>query len=76
PGIVQLLCNVHQEMSAFIVVLKNPYYTRPAADGRFLIADVPPGKHRLRCWHERTGEHTYEVDVPATGTVKVALAID
>lgn len=76
PGTVQLLCNVHQEMSGFIVVLKNPYFVRAASDGNFRIAEVPAGKHRLRCWHERTGERTYEVDVPATGTVKVVLALN
>jgi plastocyanin len=76
PGVVQLLCNVHQEMSGFIVILKNPYFARTAADGSFLIQGVPPGKHRLRCWHEAMGERTYEVEVPATGAVKLTLTVD
>jgi plastocyanin len=76
PGIVKLLCNVHQEMSAFIVVVKNPYFARPAADGSFRIADVPAGKHVLRCWHEGVGERTFEVEVPASGAVKATLAVN
>ncbi|MGI9101447.1 MAG: plastocyanin/azurin family copper-binding protein [Terriglobales bacterium] len=76
PGVVQLLCNVHQEMSAFIVVVKNPYFARPHDDGSFRIAGVPAGKHRLRCWHERLGERVWVVNVPANGAVSQNLAME
>ncbi len=69
PGIVQVLCNVHLEMSAVIVVLPNPYFARTAPDGSFRITGVPPGRHRIRCWHERLAAIEVEVDVPAAGTV-------
>ncbi len=69
PGIVELLCNVHQEMSAYIVVLKNPYFARPQSDGSFRIAGVPAGRHRLRWWHERLGEVTREVEVTPASVV-------
>ncbi|MFQ5662640.1 MAG: methylamine utilization protein [Terriglobia bacterium] len=75
PGIVELLCNVHLEMSAYIVVVKNPYFARTGADGRFRIAGVPPGRHRLRGWHERLAAHEQEIEVPAKGTVKVIFAL-
>ncbi len=35
PGVVELLCNVHLEMSAYIVVVKNPYFAQTKADGTF-----------------------------------------
>ncbi len=69
PGVVEVLCNVHQEMSAYIVVLSNPYFARTSGDGSYRIAGVPPGSHRLRCWHERLGERSLTVQVPATGAV-------
>ena len=72
PGVVQLLCNVHLEMSGYIVVLKNPYFARTAADGTYRIAGVPAGKHRVRCWHERFPEQAKVVDVPTNG----AAALD
>ncbi len=71
PGIVELLCNVHLEMSGFIVVVKNPYFARTSADGSFRIVDVPAGSHRLRCWHERLPAQERSVEVPKTGIVTV-----
>lgn len=69
PGVVPLLCNVHLEMSAYIVVLKNPYFARTAADGTYRIEGVPAGRHRLRCWHENFPEQSRAVEVPASGSV-------
>jgi plastocyanin len=69
PGVVQLLCNVHLEMSGFIVVLPNPYFARVNPDGTYRIAGVPAGRHRVRCWRE-TGEIEQTVEVPSTGLAK------
>ncbi len=74
-GIVELLCNVHLEMSAYIVVVPNHYFAQAAADGRFRITGIPAGHHRLRCWHERLAPQFLEVDVPADGTVQVEFNI-
>lgn len=75
PGVVELLCNVHLEMSAYILVLKNPYFTRTASDGTYRIAKVPAGQHRLRCWHERHPAQERVVEVPETGSVTVDFSI-
>ncbi|HEU5451034.1 MAG TPA: hypothetical protein VFU76_03560 [Terriglobales bacterium] len=74
-GVVQLQCNVHQEMSAYIVVLKNPYFTVAAAGQRFRIANVPPGRHRVRCWQEELGTKDVTVEVPERGSVKADCAM-
>lgn len=76
PGVVELLCNVHLEMSGFIVVLKNPYFARTDANGIFRIADVPPGPHRVRCWHERLPAQERTVDVPSTGSVNIDFVME
>ncbi len=75
PGVVELLCNVHLEMSAYIVVVKNPYFAQPKADGTFRIENVPPGRHRLRSWHQRLPAREQEVEVPAEGTAQVLFEI-
>ncbi len=43
PGEVLVLCNIHMEMEARILVLKDPYFSPVAADGRFEIRDVRAG---------------------------------
>lgn len=53
PGIVKLLCNVHDEMLAFILVLENPYYALTDSSGRFTIPSVPPGRYPVKVWHEK-----------------------
>lgn len=76
PGVVQLLCNVHQEMSAFIVVVKSPFFARTAADGSFRIDNVPAGRHRVRIWHEAMDERSYDVEIAAAGITKTTIRLD
>ena len=52
PGVVPLLCNVHPEMSAYVVVVPTPYFAVTDADGSYKIADVPDGQYTAVAWHE------------------------
>jgi plastocyanin len=47
-------CDLHPWMSAWAVVMKHPYYAVTDADGHFSL-DVPPGRYKLRIWHEVLG---------------------
>jgi plastocyanin len=49
-GIFPVYCNIHPQMVAHVVVLTNPFYTRPAADGRFRIRGIPPGRYQAVAW--------------------------
>jgi plastocyanin len=51
-GVVPLLCNVHPEMSAYIVVTPTPYFVVTDADGSYKIAGVPDGQYTVSTWHE------------------------
>lgn len=51
PGIAVLGCNIHDGMSAWVVVADTPWSARSAADGRARIESIPPGSYRLRVWH-------------------------
>lgn len=53
PGVVELLCNVHAEMSAFIVVIDSPYSATVQVDGAYELAQVPAGTFDVVVWHER-----------------------
>ena len=87
PGIVELRCDVHAEMSAYIMVLKNPYWAITDDQGNFEIPDsaqlgqnglkgvpgLPAGKYVLKTWHEKLQSTKQEVEVPKEGEVVVSL---
>ncbi len=72
---VPLLCNVHAEMSAFVVVIDNPYFGVTEKDGSFRIENVPPGAYRLKTWHEKLRSVEQEVKVESGKTVEVSFLI-
>jgi len=76
PGIVRVYCNVHPQMSAVVVVRDNPYFTKAAADGAFVIEDVPAGKYELKAWQERAGEGSVEITIAAQGDTSAELTLD
>ncbi|HEY0711412.1 MAG TPA: hypothetical protein VGF45_01970 [Polyangia bacterium] len=54
PGVVRIGCNLHANMSAFVVVVEAPHYVVAAPDGRFSFRSVAPGRYRLRAYNDRT----------------------
>lgn len=71
PGVVTLLCNVHSEMSAYVVVVETPYFTLTDREGHFAIDGVPPGSYQLKFWHEMLAGEPRPVAVEADTTVTV-----
>jgi plastocyanin len=65
PGVVRVYCNVHQSMVGYVLVLDTPYFTQPAADGSFTLANLPKGPGKLTVWHEQTDPWTAAVALPA-----------
>lgn len=51
PGIAVLGCNIHDAMTAWVVVVETPYYGRSATAGSVAMNQVPAGNYRLRVWH-------------------------
>ena len=51
PGVAVLGCNIHDSMSAWIVVADTPWSARSAAGGSVRIEAIPPGNYKLRLWH-------------------------
>lgn len=71
-----MLCNVHPEMEAWILVLQNSYYTAVLDDGSYLIENVPPGNYELIAWHERYSLQKVKIHVPATGKVHANISLN
>ncbi len=73
PGVVTLLCNVHPEMSGFIIVSPTPYFAETGADGEYNLADVPDGQYTLTAWHEGKKVQSRKITVTGATTADVAL---
>jgi plastocyanin len=73
-GVASLLCNVHPEMSGYVVVVPTPYFAVTDKDGNFEIKNVPAGKYTLKTWSEDGKPTTQAVDVGgATTTVDLTV---
>jgi hypothetical protein len=57
-------------MRAYLIVADGPAAVA-GPDGTFTIRDVPPGTYTVTAWHERLGEKTTRVTVPAQGAARV-----
>ncbi len=73
-GDVPLLCNVHPEMSGYIVVVPTPYFALTDKEGNFTIKNVPPGQYSLKTWSEEAKPGTQAVTVgPAITSVSLTV---
>ena len=73
PGVVPLLCNVHPEMSGYVIVSPTPYFTETDASGNYKIENVPDGNYTVTAWHE--GAKTSTKQVPVSGDTKADLTV-
>jgi plastocyanin len=89
PGMVEVRCDVHAEMAAYIMVMKTPYFAVTDAQGRFEIpdsdylnqsgitgvTDIPPGKYFIKTRHEKLKSKKQAVVVPQNGTISIQLEL-
>ena len=66
-----MLCNVHPELEAWVLVLQNGYFYKTDKDGKYEIKNVPPGKYELKVWHEKIKGKPQEVEITSDETVIV-----
>lgn len=61
--IVEIHCDAHNWMSAWIVTADHPYVVVTDRSGRFSIGDVPPGGYEIAAWHPVLGTVTTRTNV-------------
>src|ERR1039458_8205836 len=74
PGAVALLCNVHPEMSGYIVVVPTPYFALTSQSGEYRIENVPDGSYSLTAWHDE-GIKSQSKHVEVTGDAKADFTL-
>ncbi len=74
PGVVSLLCNVHPEMAAYVIVSPTPYFAETDKDGEFKIENVPDGAYTVTAWHEGAKNKSNPVKVAGDTSVDITLS--
>ena len=74
PGVASLLCNVHPEMSGYIVVVPTPYHATTDKSGNFKIENVPDGQYNVVAWHEGVKNNSTKA-VTVSGDTKADLTL-
>ena len=65
---IEVKCDIHPWMSAWMFVTDSPYTAVTGADGSFTIPDVPAGEYKVELWHEKLGKGKGTVKVNEDGT--------
>lgn len=73
-GPVRLNCNIHNWMRGWLVVTDEAAAVT-GVDGRFSIANVPPGTYELRVWHESLKGAPQKVTVTSGKSTDLALTL-
>lgn len=91
PGVMDIQCDAHSHMRAWMVVRPDPYVAVTDDRGAFQITDIPPGAYKVMAWHEswevkgadKGGRPIYgepviltkEITIPSKGEAKVVFEL-
>jgi hypothetical protein len=70
PGMVQVFCDIHSNMSAYVLVVDTPFVTQPDDAGDYSFPDLPEGTYTLKVWHPNLGERSMKVTVEDAGVTQ------
>jgi plastocyanin len=71
---VPFKCDVHGWMNAYVGVLDHPYYAVTKDDGKFELANLPPGTYTIEAWHEKLGPMTQSVTIGPKETKDITFS--
>lgn len=66
-GVVTLGCNIHDQMSAFIVIVDTPHFATTAANGRASLRELDAGRYTLRVWYPDMRDEPKPQSITLTG---------
>jgi plastocyanin len=73
-GVVTLGCNIHDQMSAFILVVDTPFFEKTGDDGRAALRDVSPGRYTLHVWYPDMRDEPQPQNVTVGGEERVSVS--
>jgi plastocyanin len=70
---IEIKCDIHPWMRAYLGVFDHPYFALSGEDGRFALEDLPPGEYTVEVWHERLGTRSQKVSLGAKEAKEIEL---
>jgi plastocyanin len=61
PGVVKIGCNIHDWMSAIILVLPNDHFAVTREDGTFSLPGLVGGQYTIAAWHAQSRDKTEDI---------------
>jgi plastocyanin len=74
PGIIPLFCNVHPDMTGYLVVSPTPYFATTDKTGAYTIENVPDGDYTLTAWNEGAKSKSNPVKVAGDTSADFTLS--
>lgn len=74
PGVINLHCDIHPDMVAYVVVTPNHAFTFPDDTGRYRLPALPPGTYTVRVFHPRWGEIQRRAEISKHGDTRLDLS--
>ncbi len=71
-----ILCHIHPEMEAYVVVIPTRYYGVVDAEGAFRIENLPLGTYPLHVWHPRAEPFQRTVRIRGDNTLKLEIQLE
>jgi plastocyanin len=65
---IELKCDIHPWMNAWLIVEDTPYVAVTDADGNFSIPGLKAGDYKVKVWHEKLGKADGKVTVKEDGS--------
>ena len=75
PGVVTIGCNIHDRMTAYIVVVDTPYFAATSKDGQVTLPNVAAGKYVVRVWHADLKADAAAVTLATTGRETLSFTL-
>lgn len=73
-GLAVIMCSIHPDMGAYIMVVDTPYYAVTDKEGRYRISGVPNGRYKVDVWHESGAGKKSETVIGGDSQLDIALA--
>ena len=76
PGLVQVYCNIHPHMAAYLMIVDSARHGVADSDGVITLRAIPAGRQTVKGWNARGGMWTRQVTVRPARTTTVTVEID